>query len=33
MDPIVYGQRSPAFEILRLIQQRGPQSIKFGGDF
>jgi predicted ArsR family transcriptional regulator len=28
MDPIVYGQRSPAFEILRLIQQRGPQSIK-----
>jgi predicted ArsR family transcriptional regulator len=28
MDPVVYGQRSPAFEILRLIQQRGPQSIK-----
>lgn len=28
MDPIVYGQHSPAFEILRLIQQRGPQSIK-----
>jgi predicted ArsR family transcriptional regulator len=24
----VYGQRSPALEILRLIQQRGPQSIK-----
>lgn len=28
MDPLVYGQRSPALEILRLIQQRGPQSIK-----
>ncbi len=28
MDQLGYGQRSPAVEILRLIQQRGPQSIK-----
>ena len=28
MGPVVSGQRSPALEILQLIRQRGPQSIK-----
>ena len=28
MDQTTYGQRGPALDILKLIQRRGPQSIK-----
>ena len=28
MDQVSYGQRGPAADILRVIQRRGPQSVK-----
>jgi DeoR family suf operon transcriptional repressor len=28
MEHVIYGQRGPALDILRLIQRNGPQSIK-----